>query len=194
MNGEVTKRARAVILTVGKGSVLVMMRTGAVVALALAVAACASEGPGPRPAPGPYGPPPPPPPPPSATILGHGDYHTRTGAHGDCAGLSVALMHDTPGFHERIVALYGSAESARLAIATVKARSARLGPSTENPLAESVQCNGDGDFAFRDVSPGSYFIIARVKVVLTSGAMQDLAVMRHVDLNYGETRDVSLAP
>jgi hypothetical protein len=103
-------------------------------------------------------------------------------------------MHDTPGFHERIVALYGSAEGARLAIATVKARSARLGPAQENPLAESVQCGGEGDFAFRDVSPGAYFIIARVKVMLAGGSTQDLAVMRHIELSYGETRDVSLAP
>jgi hypothetical protein len=170
-----------------------MMRRGAVVLLALAVTACATEGP-PVSHPGPIAPPPPPPPPPTATILGHGDYRTRTGAHGDCAGLSVALMHDTPYFRRRIVALYGSPESARLAIAPVKARSAKLGPAQENPLAASVACDGAGAFAFRDVSPGSYFIIARVKVTLPQGAPEDLVVMRHLDLVEGQTRDISLAP
>jgi hypothetical protein len=170
-----------------------MMRRGAVGLLALALTACASEGPQVS-APGPVGPPPPPPPPRAATILGHGAYHTRSGARGDCAGLSVALMHDTPSFHRRMLALYGSVESARLAIATVKARSAKLGPAPENPLAASVQCDGAGGFAFRDVSGGSYFIIARVKVTTVQGAAEDIVVMRHMDLVDGETRDVSLAP
>ena len=170
-----------------------MMRKAAVVLLALAVTGCATEWPQPA-GPGAVGPPPPPPPPPAATILGHGAYHTRAGARGDCAGLSVALMHDTPSFRRRIVALYGSPDSARLAVATVKARSAKLGPTQENPLAESVQCDGAGAFAFRDVAAGSYFIIARLKATSPKGASEDLVVMRHLDLLEGETREVSLAP
>ncbi|MDR3512569.1 MAG: hypothetical protein P4L73_13120 [Caulobacteraceae bacterium] len=172
-----------------------MKRIGALALAALALAACATET-GPRLGPGPAAPAPPPPPPPpaAATIIGHGAYRLRSGAHGDCTGLSVALMHDTPGFRRRILALYGSAESARLEIGTVKARSAKLGPSAENPLAASVQCEAGGAFSFRDVAGGSYFIIARVKVVTAQGALEDLVVMRHIDLIDGQTRDVSLAP
>jgi hypothetical protein len=192
-NGEVTARARLVILARKNGSRPVMMRKGAVMLLALAVTACANEGPLVSSQIS-VAPPPPPPPPPAATILGHGDYRTRTGAHGDCAGLSVALMHDTPYFRRRIVALYGSPDNARLVIATVKARSAKLGPAQENPLAASVACDPAGGFTFRDVSPGSYYIIARVKVILPQGAAEDLVVMRHLDLVEGQTRDVSLAP
>ena len=126
----------------------------------LAVAACTTTGPQPL-APPPPGPPPPPPPPPAATIVGHGAYHTRSGAHGDCAGLSMILMHDTPGFHRRIAALYGAVETARAPIAVIKARSAKLGAG-ESPLAASVQCDASGVFVFRGISPGSYFLIGRV--------------------------------
>jgi hypothetical protein len=171
------------------------MRTAAFVVLTLALAACATEAPPPPVAPpSVHGPPPPPPPPPSATITGRGDYHTRSGAHGSCAGLSIALMHDTPSFRQRIAALYGSTEYARLLVSTVKARSAKLGPSSENPLAASVSCDTSGAFTFRGVSPGAYFIIARVKVTTAQGALEDLVVLRHVDLADGETREVSLAP
>jgi hypothetical protein len=106
----------------------------------------------------------------------------------------VALMHETPTFHQRIAALYGSAESARLPVATVKSRSAKLGPSPENPLAASVTCEADGSFVFRDVSPGPYFIIARVRSTAPSGATQDLVILRHVFLSAGQTEDVYLAP
>jgi hypothetical protein len=170
-----------------------MKRMGAVFGLALTLAACASETPR-RPAPSPiWEAPSPPPPPPAATVVGHGVYRTRTGARGDCAGLSVALMHDTPSYRQRMIALYGSAENARLAVATVKARSARLGPA-ESPLAASVSCDGAGAFVFPDVAAGSYFIIARVKITSIQGASEDLVVMRHLVLAEGETRDVSLAP
>ena len=169
-----------------------MMRRGAIVLLALAAAACTTLGPQlpPRPPPGP---PPPPPPPPAATIVGHGAYHTRSGAHGDCAGLSIILMHDTPGYRRRVGALYGAVEGARAPIAVIKARSAKLGAG-ESPLAASVQCDASGNFVFRDISAGSYFIIGRVHAVTVSGGVEELAVMRHVAVVNGETRDVSLAP
>jgi len=170
-----------------------MMRRGAIVLLALAAAACTTTGPGPLPEPPPGPPPPPPPPPPAATIIGHGAYHTRSGAHGDCAGLSMVLMRDTPGFRRRVSALYGAVESARAPIATIRARSARLGAG-ESPLAASVQCDASGAFAFRGVSPGSYFLIGRVHAVSVSGSNEDIAVMRHIVVSDGETRDVTLAP
>ena len=173
------------------------MRRAAVVALALAVAACTTGGPsepiGPTPPPM-REPPPPPPPPPSGTIIGHGDFKTHTGAHGACAGLSIALMHETPDFRQRIIALYGSADSARLLASTVKARAAKLGPAPQPPLAASVTCDAASNFAFRDVSPGAYFIIARVRQTATSGATQDIVVMRQLSVIQGQTEDVSLAP
>lgn len=160
---------------------------------ALSLAACANQASLPPPPPIPVAPPPPPPPP-SATIIGHGAYQTRAGARGDCTGLSIALMHDTPAFHARLLTLYGSDVSARVSIATIKARSAKLGPFANAPLAESVTCEPGGDFAFRDVAAGPYFLIARVKVTLPSGAPEDLVVLRHLDIVAGETRDISLAP
>jgi hypothetical protein len=171
------------------------MRIGALVLAALAVSACTTTALGPPMPPAPPGPPPPPPPPPAvATLIGHGAYHLPSGAHGDCAGMSVVLMHDTPAYRRRMIALYGSAESARLATAAVKARSARLGPPAENPLAASVECQAGGRFAFHDIAGGSYFIIVRVTAVSARGATEDVVVMRHVDLVDGQTHEVSLAP
>jgi hypothetical protein len=172
-----------------------MMRNAAFVLLGLALAACSTVGPAPGPgvSPGAYRPSPPPRAP-AAVIVGHGAYHTRSGASAGCAGLSVALMRDTPGFRSRILALYGSTETARLSVATVTARSAKLGPAEGNPLADSVTCGADGGFVFRAVAPGSYFLIARVKTVNVRGVAEDLVVMRHIALVDGETRDVSLAP
>jgi hypothetical protein len=167
----------------------VIKRICALALLASGLAACAGEGP----APAPSLPPPPPPHRPLAAIVGHGDYHTRSGAHGDCAGRSVALMYDTPSFHARMAALYGSAQGARLTEATVKSRAAGLGPS-DSPLAASTSCGDDGRFSFPTLAPGPYFLIARVKVTSVAGAQTDLVIMRHLDLADGETRDVSLAP
>lgn len=169
------------------------MRTGALLLAALAVSACSTTAVGPPLPPAPPGPPPPPPPA-AATLIGHGAYHLPSGAHGDCAGLSVALMHDTPAFRRRMVALYGTAESARLTIATVKARSAKLGQSADNPLAASMPCGVGGRFVFHDIAGGSYFLIARVSAVTAHGAPEDLVVMRHLDLVDGQTAEVSLAP
>jgi hypothetical protein len=107
----------------------------------------------------------------------------------------VALMHETPTFRRRIVALYGSSEHALLPVAEVQARSAKLGVNNENPLVESVQCAPDGGFAFHNLQPGSYFIIARARQTRGAAASPDpYVVMMRVVLNEGEYRDVSLAP
>jgi hypothetical protein len=134
-----------------------------------------------------------PPPPHLAAIFGHGAYRTPAGMHGSCAGQSVALMHETVSFRRRIVALYGSSEHALLPVAEVQSRSAKLGPSTENPLVESAQCGADGGFSFHNLQPGSYFIIARTHQGRATLAEQYVA-MERVVLNEGEYRDLNLAP
>jgi hypothetical protein len=75
----------------------------------------------------------------------------------------------------------------------IKARSAKLGAG-ESPLAASMQCDAGGAFVFRGISAGSYFLIGRVHAVTASGGVEELAVMRHLTVADGETRDVSLAP
>jgi hypothetical protein len=166
-----------------------MIRRAIVTCLALTLSACAETGThgGPLYAPAPPRAQPPPPPPPAA-IAGHGTFRLKSGARGTCVGLSVVLMRDTPGFHQRMVSLYGSGERANLPIAVVKARSAKLGPASENPLVDTVQCDAQG-FSFRGLNAGSYFVITRARV----GAEDDV-VMRRVELVPGETLDVSLAP
>jgi hypothetical protein len=90
-----------------------MRKIVGVIGLALVLAACATQRPSPftRPIE-----PSAPPPPHLAAIFGHGAYRTQAGAHGTCAGQSVALMHETVTFRRRIVALYGSSEHALLVV------------------------------------------------------------------------------
>jgi len=160
--------------------------------LALTLAACATRAPGPRFEP--IAPSAPPPPPRQAAILGHGAYRTQAGAHGTCAGQSVALMRETVTFRRRIVALYGSSEHALLPVADVQSRSAKLGPATENPLVDSVQCGPDGGFSFHGLQPGSYFIIARTHQGKAAPPAGQFVVMMRVVLNEGEFRDLDLTP
>jgi hypothetical protein len=162
-----------------------------VVGLALTLAACVTEQSGPRFAPPPVAPPPPPR---LAAIFGHGTYRTAAGGRGTCAGQSVALMHETVNFRRRMVALYNSSEHALLPVPEVQSRSAKLGASTENPLVESVQCGPDGAFAFHNLQPGPYFIIARTHQGKAPPPAGQYVVMQRLVLNEGEYRDVDLTP
>ena len=167
------------------------MRRVVGVGLALALSACMTETPMPR-----FRPvePSAPPPPRESAIFGHGTYRTPKGARGTCAGQSVALMHETVAFRRRMVALYGSSEHALLPVAEVQSRSAKLGPATENPLVEAVQCGPDGAFAFHGLQPGSYFLIARAHQGRAAPPADQYVVMMRVVLNEGESRDVDLTP
>jgi len=136
----------------------------------------------------------PPPPPRLAAIFGHGNYRTPNGTRGSCAGQSVALMHETVTFRRRMVALYGSSEHALLPVPEVQSRSAKLGPTTENPLVESVQCGPDGGFSFHGLQSGSYFLIARTHQGKAPPPADQFVVMMRVVLNEGEYRDVDLTP
>jgi hypothetical protein len=161
------------------------------VCAAFALAACATQRPTPLEGPAE---PSAPPAPRLAAIFGHGAYRTPAGARGTCAGQSVALMRETVPFRRRIVALYGSSEHALLPVAEVQARSAKLGPSTENPLVESTQCAPDGGFTFHNLQPGSYFIIARTHQNRAAPPADQYVVMLRIVLNPGEYRDLHLAP
>ena len=161
--------------------------------LAMTLSACATQAPSPRL----YAPPPSAPPPPRlAAIHGHGAYRTPTGAHGTCAGESVALFHETVSYRRRIVALYGSSEHALLPVAEVQSRSAKLGspPPGDSPMVSSTQCGPDGGFDFHGLQPGSYFIIARTRQGHAAPPADQYVAMLRVVLNEGEARDVSLAP
>jgi hypothetical protein len=167
-----------------------MRRTFALL-FALALAACQTAGPGPNlPSPPPYAPPPPPP---TSAIVGHANFHLKNGGHGSCTGLSIVLMRDTPGFRDRVAKLYGSTDHATLPTATVKARSARLGPSPNSPLVATVQCDVSG-FRFGGLAAGAYYIIGRVRLAAPNEPQEDYVVLRSVGVDDGQTSEVSLAP
>jgi hypothetical protein len=164
-----------------------MPRLVGVMLLVFALAACSSRELE-TPAYGPVGAFPPAP----ASIVGQGAYRREGGAWVSCAGYSVALMPDSPGFVHRVEQLYGT-PSARLmaSVAEVKARSARLPPSPE-PAATST-CDAEGQFRFSGVPAGGYFLIARVKKS-TGARAEDYVILERLMLDAGATANVSLAP
>jgi len=131
-----------------------MMRKFGVLSVGLLLAGCATESAAPPPAP-------PPPPAATASIVGTAQFHTPEGRSYSCAGVSVALVVETPRTRQRMTTLYGSPEHALAPVADVRARSAALGAG--DPPLSSAQCDAHGVFAFPSVDPGAYYLIARLR-------------------------------
>jgi hypothetical protein len=127
-------------------------------------------------------------------IDGVGAFRTADGGHASCAGQSVALMADNARSHARMIALYGAADHAMARISRVQARAAKLGPSADNSVVNSMQCGPDGRFAFGGLQAGSYFVIARVRLERPQAAPADYAILQQVQLRLGETQQVRLGP
>ena len=165
-----------------------LARLGAVVALTVSVAACATPESGPPPPPIPIGPGAV-----GATVLGRTDFDGERG-HGSCSGLSVALMADTPRFRRRAEALYGSQEHASVSVATVKARSAAMGPEDATAPVQTAQCNSRGEFILNGVPGGGYYLIAHVWIERPGQGRTDHVILQRVSLRDGQTKDVRLTP
>ncbi len=166
-----------------------------VVLSALTLAACSTMGSGPGYYPPPPAPPmaPPPPPPPPGAIEGHGAFRLA-GGRASCAGFSVALMPDTPRYHRRVEALYGSVGRAMEPVSEVKARSARLPASPDTAPIASASCDAHGAFTFPNLVSDRYFLIAHVKVRPAQVGHDDYVVLQPVGVEPGQTTVVSLAP
>ena len=168
-----------------------LRRATALVLPALLLAACGTTMHGPA-----YPPPPvplPPPPPPGA-VEGHGAFHTASGARVTCAGFSVALMPDAARYRRRVLELYNTTDRAMEPVADVKARSAKLPPSPDTAPIASASCDAHGEFAFANVVPEAYFLIAHVKVRPAAAGRDDFVVLRWINVPPGASADVSLAP
>jgi hypothetical protein len=162
-----------------------MMRKFGVLGVGLLLVGCATESGGPLP-------PPPPPPAATASIVGSAQFHAPDGRSLSCAGVSVALVVDTPRSRQRLQTLYGSAEHALAPVADVRARSAALGAG--DPPLTSAQCDAHGDFVFPNVEPGAYYLIARMHTVPAGRAPDDVGLLQRVVVRPGEERRVRLAP
>jgi hypothetical protein len=169
-----------------------MLSRAAILALpVLLLAACNTFTGGPA-----FHPPPeqPPPPPPVGGIDGEGAFRLADGGRVTCAGFSVALMPDFVRYRRRIVDLYGTTVRVMEPIAEVKARSAKLPPSPDTAPVASTACDTRGDFNFHGLAPGGYFLLARVKVHPSPTGREDYVILQPVDIQPGQTADVSLAP
>jgi hypothetical protein len=172
-----------------------MSRRAAILAAlpVLMLAACETfTGPSYRPPSPPLQPPPPPPPP--GGIDGHGAFRLRAGARVSCAGFSVALMPDFVRYRRRLEALYGGTQRMMQPIAEVKARSAKLPPSPDTAPVASTACDAKGGFSFHGLNPGGYFLLARVKVRSATAVGGDYVILQPVDVEPGQSTDVTLGP
>ena len=134
--------------------------------------------------------------PPSAALAGidgKGAYRAA-GESVTCAGFSVALMADTEASRDRMRALYGPGERAIASVSRIKSRSAALPAASAQGAVDSTKCGDAGDFRFRDLPAGPYFVIARVAINPPKDGERDFVIMRAVHLRPGETRRLSLAP
>jgi hypothetical protein len=163
-----------------------MLRGFGVLSAGLLLAGCATQSGGP--------PVPATPPAPAAiaSLVGTAQFHTPEGRAYSCAGVSVALVANTPRSRQRLQALYGSAEHALAPVAEVRARSAALGAG-DPPLA-SAQCDGRGSFLFPSLEPGDYFVIARLRGDFAGRAVEDMGLLQRVVVHPGEERHIRLAP
>jgi hypothetical protein len=157
---------------------------------ALALAACGTTVGG-------YIPPPvaaaPPPPPPPGAVIGHGAFRLASG-HATCAGFSVALMPDSPRYHRRVEALYGTTAHAMEPVSEVRARAERLPASPDTAPIASASCDLHGEFTFPNLVGDHYFLIAHVKVKPAATGHDDYVVLQPVAVPPGQTTVVSLAP
>jgi hypothetical protein len=173
-----------------------LRRAAALAALpVLLLAACETEMGGPQYPVTPGPPPPPPPPPASGAINGTGAFHLASGARVTCAGFSIALMPDYVRYRRRIVELYGTTVRAMEPISEVRARESKAGqPSEDTAPVASATCDARGDFQVNGITPGGYFLLARVKVRPASASGGDYVILEPIDVRPGEVTDVSLAP
>jgi hypothetical protein len=161
-----------------------MKRNLILLTAALALGACSTVQP--------VAPPPPPPAPTSGVIQGSAAYVTDAGRNVSCAGLSVALMADTAKTQSRMMTLYGSTSHAIQPVEVVKARSAGLEPGAA-PI-NSAACSDRGEFAFNDIQPGLYYLIAHVRRLPPGAVPDDFVILQRVLVHPGDVRQVRLAP
>lgn len=129
---------------------------------------------------------------PPGRIDGVAKFRTPEGRLVTCAGLTVALLVDTNQVRGRMRTLYGSDEHAVQPVAVVKARSVGV-PGAAPPTATAM-CDARGAFAFEEVAPGSYYLVARVKNPPPSRVRDDLGLAQHIGVRRGESLQVRLEP
>jgi hypothetical protein len=142
---------------------------------------------------------PPPPPPPSGAVAQGATILGRTALEGDgaretCAGLSVALLADTPAARRRAMALYGSIDHAFVPAGDVKQRAGALDAGEPVAPVQTAQCDKRGEFIFNGVPGGDYFVVAHVWIVRPGRGRADDVILQRVRLHDGQTKDLQLAP
>jgi hypothetical protein len=115
------------------------------------------------------------------TIRGQGFLRQKGGGVVTCAGQEVLLSPATPYFRE-------------IANNVLSGKTSQIEPIRDPAYASIIkksQCDGQGNFTFRDLPNGSFFLLTQVKWSVGYEA-QGGALMKEVRLNNGETKEVIL--
>ncbi|MBL3571810.1 hypothetical protein JMJ94_20355 [Rhodovulum visakhapatnamense] len=119
----------------------------------------------------------------SAQIDGQAFFRQKGGGVVTCAGEQVALAPATPYQQERIQIIYGSVEGG--------ARTTAFGnvPPEIDSRAEAMSrksvCDADGNFTFRGLAAGDYYVVTRA-VWSIGGAPQGGLLSKRIRIRPGE--------
>lgn len=125
------------------------------------------------------------------TVDGNALLRTRGGDVRTCAGEEVFLIADSAYARERITYLYAGA----LDRGFNYSRPIADGPLAYKESHRRTTCDAQGDFSFRDIPDGTYYVTTRVvweapgQYALSS---QGGALMHRVELTGGETANIVL--
>jgi len=132
------------------------------------------------------------------TIEGNALIRLRDGGVVTCAGYTVSLVPVTAYASERMRHIYGST--------TRGFRDLTLNPNIEflpdtpeyRQFAKEVTCDAQGDFVFRNISDGAFYVVTRitweVPVSRNVSSWYGGYLMQRVTVRGGETKEIVLAP
>lgn len=113
-----------------------------------------------------------------------------------CANLPVRLAPDSEYTRDRIGALYGNTNRGYVSIARAEQIRSQTVPSDPeyNASLRVANCDAKGNFIFRKLPDGTYYVLAPVTWSGANGANEGGFMMERVEVQGGMTRQVMLTP
>lgn len=126
----------------------------------------------------------------SGSIYGQALLLIHAGDVRTCAGLLALLRPKSNYADERNLAVFGSTEHGFFSSSSRQVRFSSDDPAYEQ-FSKSATCDAQGNFVFRDLPAGQYYVVAPV-VWQADGSNSGGLLMQAVSLSAGETRHIIL--
>lgn len=128
------------------------------------------------------------------TIVGNAVLRTVSGETRTCAAMPAYLVPVSRYARERVMKIYGNAESGFLPVQS-DLKFAKTDPLYESN-SKSVKCDALGNFRFENIPDGEYYVTATVVWGVPTGyfiSRQGGVLMQHVSVKGGETKNIVLS-